>query len=366
MSSLIGTSSPRVLLIGWDAADWQMIHPLLDSGLMPSLQRLIEGGVMGNLSTLSPMLSPILWTSIATGKRAYAHGVRGFIEPLPDGSGVRPVGTRTRRAKALWNIASQSDRTSLVCAWQASHPAEPIRGAMVSNLFFIPPPNATPDSWPVPEGSVEPHESSDELAELRVHPLEIEAPPLQQLIPRAGELDQNDPLVRNRLHFLRQRLAEVISIHAVATELLEKKHWDFGAIYYEGIDQVGHEFMQFHPPRLPDIPERDFEFYREVMTGIYRFHDLMLGRLVELADRLLTSWSFPTTGSKVARVGRADMWIRRAGIGHRGFSCCTAREFAQTKGLKEPGCSILLPQCSRFSVCLSATTWKANRCSAHL
>ena len=80
MSSLVGTNSPRVLLIGWDAADWQMIHPLLDSGLMPSLQRLIEGGVMGNLSTLSPMLSPILWTSIATGKRAYAHGVRGFIE----------------------------------------------------------------------------------------------------------------------------------------------------------------------------------------------------------------------------------------------------------------------------------------------
>jgi tetratricopeptide (TPR) repeat protein len=282
MSSLVGTNSPRVLLIGWDAADWQMIHPLLDSGRMPSLQRLIEGGVMGNLSTLSPMLSPILWTSIATGKRAYAHGVRGFIEPLPDGSGVRPVGTRTRRAKALWNIASQSDRTSVVCAWQASHPAEPIRGAMVSNLFFIPPPNATPDSWPVPDGSVEPHESSNELAELRVHPLEIEAPPLQQLIPCGGELDQNDPLVRHRLHFLRQRLAEVISVHAVATELLEKEHWDFGAIYYEGIDQVGHEFMQFHPPRLPDIPERDFEFYREVMTGIYRFHDLMLGRLVEL------------------------------------------------------------------------------------
>ncbi|HST09380.1 MAG TPA: alkaline phosphatase family protein, partial [Terriglobales bacterium] len=217
MSSLVGTNSRRVLLIGWDAADWQMIHPLLDSGLMPSLQRLIEGGVMGNLATLSPMLSPILWTSIATGKRAYAHGVRGFIEPLPDGSGVRPVGTRTRRAQALWNIASQSDRTSVVCAWQASHPAEPIRGAMVSNLFFIPPSNATPDSWPVPDRSVEPRESSNELAELRVHPLEIEAPPLQQLIPRGGELDQNDPLVRHRLNFLRQRLAEVISVHAVAT-----------------------------------------------------------------------------------------------------------------------------------------------------
>lgn len=282
MSSLVGTNSPRVLLIGWDAADWQMIHPLLDSGFMPNLQRLIEGGVIGNLSTLSPMLSPILWTSIATGKRAYDHGVHGFVEPLPDRSGVRPVGTRTRRVKALWNIASQSDRASIVCAWQASHPAELIQGAMVSNLFFLPSPNALPDSWPMPDGCVEPRGLANELVDLRVHPLEIEGSSIQQLIPRAAELDQSDPIVSRRLAFLAQRLAQVISVHAVGTELLEKQEWNFGAVYYECIDQVGHEFMRFHPPRLPDVPECDFELYRDVIAGIYRFHDLMLGRLVEL------------------------------------------------------------------------------------
>ncbi len=283
MSSPVRNNPARVLLVGWDAADWQVIHPLLDAGLMPNLQCLVEGGVIGNVASLSPMLSPILWTSIATGKRAYAHGIRGFIEPLPDRSGVRPVGTRTRRCKALWNIVSQTDRRSVVCAWQASHPAEPVRGAMVSNLFSVPPTDATPDTWPIPPGSVEPSSLAENLAELRVHPRDIEPPPLQQLIPRAPELDQNDPLVRHRLEFLAQRLAEVITVHAVATELLENEAWDFGAIYYECIDQVGHEFMPFHPPRLPEIPEHDFEFYREVMTGIYRFHDLMLGRLVELA-----------------------------------------------------------------------------------
>ena len=36
----------KVLLIGWDAADWKVIHPLLDAGKMPNLQRLIENGVM--------------------------------------------------------------------------------------------------------------------------------------------------------------------------------------------------------------------------------------------------------------------------------------------------------------------------------
>jgi hypothetical protein len=62
-------AKPRVLLIGWDAADWKVIQPLLDAGEMPNLARLIAGGLRGNIATLYPALSPMLWTSIATGKR---------------------------------------------------------------------------------------------------------------------------------------------------------------------------------------------------------------------------------------------------------------------------------------------------------
>lgn len=60
----------KLLLIGWDAADWQMIQPLMDAGKMPTLKRLVDKGVSGNLATIRPVLSPMLWTSIATGKRA--------------------------------------------------------------------------------------------------------------------------------------------------------------------------------------------------------------------------------------------------------------------------------------------------------
>ena len=54
----------------------------------------------------------------------------------------------------------------------------------------------------------------------------------------------------------------MITVHAVATELLENRAWDFGAIYYECIDQVGHGFMPFPSPAIPEISERDFEFYQ--------------------------------------------------------------------------------------------------------
>jgi predicted AlkP superfamily phosphohydrolase/phosphomutase len=42
----------RLLLIGWDAADWKVIDPLVKAGQMPNLARLIAGGVRGNHATL--------------------------------------------------------------------------------------------------------------------------------------------------------------------------------------------------------------------------------------------------------------------------------------------------------------------------
>ena len=125
----------RVLLLGWDAADWKIIHPLLERNEMPTLKRLIEQGVSGNLATLQPILSPILWNSIATGKYADKHQILGFTEPTPDGKGVRPIRSTARRAKAIWNILSQHGRRSGIVNWFASHPAEPIEGMVFTNQF---------------------------------------------------------------------------------------------------------------------------------------------------------------------------------------------------------------------------------------
>src|SRR2546430_8341636 len=125
----------KVLLIGWDAADWEHINPLLEEGLMPTLDALINRGVMGNLATLQPVLSPMLWNSVATGKFADKHGIHGFIEPDPVNGGARPYTSTSRKCKAVWNILSQSGLRSNVVGWGASHPAEPINWTGVTNAF---------------------------------------------------------------------------------------------------------------------------------------------------------------------------------------------------------------------------------------
>jgi tetratricopeptide (TPR) repeat protein len=269
----------KLLLVGWDAADWKVITPLLDAGQLPCLERLINHGVMGNLTTLTPVLSPMLWTSVATGKRADKHGILGFVEPDPHTGTLRPVVSTSRRVKALWNILSQEGLHSHAVAWFASHAAEPINGVCVSNLY----PHAVAahgEPWPLKPGTVHPPRLEQTLARLRVHPGDLLGAHLLPFVPKAAQIDQDQD---HRLLTLAGILAECATVHAAATWILEHEPWDFLAVYYDGIDHAGHGFMAYYPPRMEQVSEKDFELYKDVVPGMYRFHDMMLERLLELA-----------------------------------------------------------------------------------
>ncbi len=179
----------KVLLIGWDAADWKIMHPLIDSEKMPTLKKFISEGVMGNLATLDPPLSPIMWTSIGTGKTADKHGVMGFTQPREDGSGIQPVLSTSRKVKAIWNILMQEGYKSHVIGWWPSHPADPINGVCISN-FYHHSTGSLEDEWKMAPGTVHPPELADILAELRVHPEELTANHIAPFVPDMEKIDQ--------------------------------------------------------------------------------------------------------------------------------------------------------------------------------
>ena len=274
----------KVLLIGWDAADWKVIHPLMDAGHMPTLEKLVNGGVMGNLATLDPPLSPMLWTSISTGKRPYKHGIHGFTEPDPSGKGVRPAYITSRKVKAVWNIFNQHNMKSHVIGWWPSHPAEPINGTMISN-FYQRATKPINEPWPMAPGTVHPEEKAAFFEKLRIHPGELTAAHILPFIPKASEIDQEKD---KRLQSLTKILADASTIQAAATYILENEEWDFMGVYFDAIDHFCHGFMKFHPPQLPGIPDDKFELYKDVVISAYKFHDMMLERLLQLAGEDVT------------------------------------------------------------------------------
>ena len=301
----------RVLLIGWDAADWQLIHPLVDQGLMPTMASLIKEGAWGNLATIRPILSPMLWNSIATGKRAQDHGVYGFTEPNADGTGVRPVASTSRKCKAVWNILTQNGLRSNVVGWYASHPAEPINGVMVSNQFeqFT----ARRRKNVGRAGGCHPSVRSNGRAR-RVSRTsgEIDASAILPFVPDAAALIGKEG---NRLGKLQHMLAQTATIHATATHLMSETEWDFTAVYYEGIDRFGHEFMAFHPPKMEQVSQEEFDAYQHCMVGHLPLSRHAAGNFASAGWRRYRS--DPDVGSRLlqrslaARPARRQVWPRR-------------------------------------------------------
>lgn len=270
----------KVLLLGWDAADWKVINNLMDQGLMPSLEKLVNKGIMGKLATLDPSFSPMLWSSIATGKRPYKHGVHGFIEVTPDGNNVRPVMSTSRKCRAIWNMLTLKKMKTHVVGWWPSHPAEPINGTMISN-FFQKAPKSIQETWEMAEGTVHPAEQSEHFAQFRVHPQELTGQHIIPFIPEAAKIFKTKA---KSITAVASVTAHAASLHAAFTNIIRTQEWDFAALYLDAVDHYCHGFMKYHPPKRPHIPQEDYDYFKDVVTAGYRFHDMMLGRIMELID----------------------------------------------------------------------------------
>ena len=272
---------PKFLLLGWDSADWKVINPLIDKGQMPALESLINKGVMGNIATLDPPLSPMLWTSIATGKYAFKHGVHGFLEGKENQTKICAVTTNSIKTKTIWEILNKNGFKTNVVGWWPSHPAAPLDGCLISNFHGKAPLDSKWNDWKTIPNAVYPENLAAKLNALRVHPGELGMEQLVSFIPNYQLLKEED---KSLVNLLLADLAECVTVHSTATYLAEHSEWDFMAVYYNAIDHISHVFMKYHPPKLPWVKQDKFEIYQTVIEAAYRFHDLMLERWLELVD----------------------------------------------------------------------------------
>ena len=271
----------RLLVLGWDAADWQVIDPLLARGQMPNLARLVAQGTRADLRTLEPKLSPLLWSSIATGKTADRHGILNFVEPSPSGEGVRVAASTSRRTRALWNMLTLRGLRVHAVGWYASHPAEPISGACVSNLLMEQAPSAAGAAWPVVAGLVGGRGAAADLeariARSRTGPADIGRERLRDLLPDVAQAARGDA----RPATLAKEYARMLSLHAAALEVVCGGAWDCAMVFHDTIDTIGHHFMEYRAPRMQHVKPADLRLYGEVMDRVYRRHDTLLGELLD-------------------------------------------------------------------------------------
>jgi predicted AlkP superfamily phosphohydrolase/phosphomutase/tetratricopeptide (TPR) repeat protein len=315
----------KLLLIGWDAADWKIIGSLMAKNQMPALKKLIDNGVHGNMSTMNPPYSPMLWSSVATGKTPDKHGVLGFIELHPEKQAIRPVTVNSRKSKALWNIFHNQGMKSNLVGWWPSFPAEAINGNVVSDKFqkIL---DYEKRGEPLGKGMVNPESLEEEIKEFRFFPEELTAAHILPFIPNGAKIDFKEKKNARLLNAFGKIFSQNTSVHAAATKLMRTTEWDFMAVYYDMIDHFCHSFMKFHPPKLEPVPEELFENYKHVIESAYRYQDMMLERMIDLADENTTIIVMSDHGYQSAsqRILKMPKYPAAPALEHRRFGIFVA------------------------------------------
>lgn len=286
VAALARPTGLKVLLVGWDGADWLMIRPLLEQGRLPNLARLVAGGAAGDLRSTEPLLSPLLWTTIATGKAVTEHGVADFLVRDPQTGSMVPISSASRKVHALWTLLPTFGLSTDVVAWWATWPAEPVRGTMVTDRVAYQLFELDEASEREAAGKVHPASAWPAIEERMVAAEEVPWSEVRRFVDLPeDELERRwqalpaDRRQEDPVNHLRKILATTRTYHQVALSLLERQA-DLTMVYYEGTDTVGHLFARYLPPVMSGVAAADVERFGEALPRFYEHADVMLGELL--------------------------------------------------------------------------------------
>ncbi len=84
----------RVLVLGFDGADGNVVNAMIEKGELPNLARLKRDGTFAPLGTTVPAESPVSWASLNSGQNPAKTGIPGFIKRSlpPAGSPLPAIG----------------------------------------------------------------------------------------------------------------------------------------------------------------------------------------------------------------------------------------------------------------------------------
>ncbi|MBN1295964.1 alkaline phosphatase family protein, partial [bacterium] len=258
----------RVLIIGFDGATWDMFLPAMEQGKMPVLQDLITRGVRAALETIKPTLTPVIWTTIATGKLPEQHGVQSVVDRDPVSGRMLPVSSGTVRVKTMWDVVGDHGKDATIVRWPVTWPASPISGEIVTDYAFQSGRlhRAYPDEL---SSLVDSRRVSAHLPDIRALTGVTEA-----------MYDRMAPVWQWKLMVLLREYALDVQYKDIARTLFETRQRDLTTVYFYSLDALGHNFYKF----VSGSPEGDEPDFREMVMNWCWLYDQFLGEILQSID----------------------------------------------------------------------------------
>jgi predicted AlkP superfamily phosphohydrolase/phosphomutase len=123
-----------VAIIGLDGADWSLLQPLFDQGLMPTLKSFVDASASATLQSVLPTNSMSAWTSMMTGVNPGKHGVFDFVRP--SGTPFRTLVTNSARIRypTLGETLTNAGMSSCFIDMPPFYPPFEIDGVMLGGM----------------------------------------------------------------------------------------------------------------------------------------------------------------------------------------------------------------------------------------
>ena len=120
---------PRVIVIGVNGMELDVIRPLLLKGDLPNLARVIKNGAYGKLRTVSAPNCPRVYSTMFTSTSPEHHGVTGFLV------GGITANTNMLKEEPIWSMLSKNGVTVGMANVPATFPVMPVNGYMISGML---------------------------------------------------------------------------------------------------------------------------------------------------------------------------------------------------------------------------------------
>src|SRR5438445_3024871 len=122
-------SKPRVIVIGVNGMELDIIRPLVLRGQLPNLASVINRGAYGKLKTVSAPNCPRVYSTLFTSTNPEEHGVTGFLV------GGITANTNMLKQEPIWSILSSNQVTVGMANVPATFPVMPVNGYMISGML---------------------------------------------------------------------------------------------------------------------------------------------------------------------------------------------------------------------------------------
>ena len=135
----------RVLCLGLDGADYDLVRRLLEGDRLPTLARLARDGAFGPLRSTVPAVTPTAWSSFLTGLNPAGHGIFNF-STNPNRGTQRVESAASRAGTPFWRTLAAAGIRSAFVGIPFTYPAEPLAGIVVTGYGGPEQPQILPDA----------------------------------------------------------------------------------------------------------------------------------------------------------------------------------------------------------------------------